>query len=44
MKCDESGTTGESDVIKDATCEEIVELYQNAKQWGKDPHTLHIDK
>ena len=43
MKCDESGATGESDAIKKATFEEVVELYRNAEQQGKDPHTLHVD-
>ena len=44
MKCDESGATGECDATKKATFEEVIELYRNAEQQGKDPHTLHVDK
>lgn len=43
VKCDESGATGESDAIKKASFEEVVDLYQKAQSQGKDPHTLHID-
>jgi Ca2+-transporting ATPase len=43
VKCDESGATGESDAIKKATFEEVVELYRKAEEQGKDPHTLHVD-
>ncbi|KAJ2926822.1 hypothetical protein H1R20_g10267, partial [Candolleomyces eurysporus] len=43
VKCDESGATGESDAIKKATFEEVVELYRKAQQEGKDPNTLHCD-
>lgn len=43
VKCDESGATGESDAIKKATFEEIVEMYRKAQEQGKDPNTLHCD-
>ncbi|KAF9000698.1 calcium-translocating P-type ATPase [Cyathus striatus] len=43
VKCDESGATGESDAIKKLTYEETLQIYETAKQEGKDPHGSHTD-
>ena len=43
IKCDESGATGESDAIKKAPYDEVVQLHEEAQRQGKDASLGHTD-
>ncbi|KAJ3515894.1 hypothetical protein NLJ89_g1472 [Agrocybe chaxingu] len=43
VKCDESGATGESDAIKKASYDEVLEIHRKALANKKDPNAGHTD-
>ena len=43
IKCDDSGSTGESDGIKKTPYDEVLKIYRDAELQGRDASLIHTD-